>query len=82
MCLAMHASCRGSSNSWIIRYDDRTFGSLSEVTRVITGLCCVLETLGIRVIQVPLGHNKLETPALYTKVPIWTICAVTGPLDR
>ncbi|RYD20052.1 MAG: integrase, partial [Lysobacteraceae bacterium] len=35
----------------------------------------------IRVIQVLLGHTKLETTALYTKVATRTIHAVTGPLD-
>ena len=30
----------------------------------------------------PLGHSKLETTALYTKVATRTIHAVTGPLDR
>ena len=33
-------------------------------------------------IQVLLGHSKLETTALYTKVATRTIHAVTGPLDR
>ena len=30
----------------------------------------------------PLGHSKLETTALYTKVSTRTIHAVAGPLDR
>jgi integrase/recombinase XerD len=34
------------------------------------------------VIQVLLGHSKLDTTALYTKVSTRTIHAVTGPLDR
>ena len=33
-------------------------------------------------IQVLLGHSKLETTALYTKVATRTIRAVTSPLDR
>ena len=37
---------------------------------------------GIRVIQVLLGHSKLETTALYAKVSTRTIHAVAGPLDR
>tara|TARA_R100000365_G_scaffold99_3_gene336 strand:+ start:860 stop:1765 length:906 start_codon:yes stop_codon:yes gene_type:complete len=36
----------------------------------------------IRVIQVLLGHSKLETTALYPKVSTRTIHAVAGPLDR
>ena len=40
------------------------------------------EGVDIRVIQVLLGHSKLETTALYTKVSTRTIHAVAGPLDR
>src|SRR6516165_2695700 len=36
----------------------------------------------IRVIQVLLGHVKLETTALYTKVATRTVRAVISPLDR
>lgn len=36
----------------------------------------------IRIIQVLLGHSKLETTALYAKVSTRTIHAVAGPLDR
>jgi len=36
----------------------------------------------IRVIQVLLGHAKLETTALYTRVATTTIRSVTSPLDR
>jgi site-specific recombinase XerD len=36
----------------------------------------------IRVIQVLLGHAKLETTALYTRVAVNTIRVVTSPLDR
>ncbi len=36
----------------------------------------------IRVIQVLLGHKKLETTALYAQVATRTLCAVTSPLER
>ncbi|MGX9181805.1 tyrosine-type recombinase/integrase [Mesorhizobium sp. BHbdii] len=40
------------------------------------------QDVDIRVIQVLLGHSKLETTALCTKVSTRTIHAVAGPLDR
>ena len=36
----------------------------------------------IRLIQVLLGHKKLDTTALYTRVANTTIRTVTSPLDR
>jgi site-specific recombinase XerD len=36
----------------------------------------------IRLIQVPLGHAKLDTAALYTRGANTTIRTVTSPLDR
>jgi site-specific recombinase XerD len=40
------------------------------------------QDVDIRVIQVLLGHSKLETTALYTTVSTRTIHAVAGPLER
>jgi len=40
------------------------------------------QNIGIRVIQVLLGHSKLETTALYTQVASKTIREVMSPLDR
>jgi len=40
------------------------------------------EHVDIRVIQVLLGHAKLETTAIYTQVATRTICTVISPLDK
>ena len=40
------------------------------------------QNIDIRVIQVLLGHAKLDTTALYTRVANTTIRTVTSPLDR
>ena len=44
----------------------------------------VLEQLGrhIRVIQVLLGHNQLDTTARYSQVATRTLHQVTSPLER
>ena len=40
------------------------------------------QNIDIRVIQVLLGHAKLDTTALYTRVASNAIRAVMSPLDR
>lgn len=39
------------------------------------------QSVDIRVIQVLLGHKKLETTALYSQVATRTLCKVNSPLD-
>jgi hypothetical protein len=48
----------------------------------VIGTCRHSGVQGIRVIQVLLGHSKLDTTALYARVATKTIRSVTSPLEH
>jgi integrase/recombinase XerD len=52
------------------------------MTRAQLAMHLLEQNVDIRVIQVLLGHAKLETAALYTRAAVNTIRDVTSPLDR
>jgi site-specific recombinase XerD len=56
--------------------------TVREVLSVEEATHLLEQDVDIRVIQVLLGHAKIDTTAIYTKVSTKTIQAVASPLDR
>ena len=58
--------------------------SPSACRRTLCGIASppICSNSDIRVIQVLLGHSKLETTALYTRVAVNTIRDIKSPLER
>ena len=51
-------------------------------SRSVSATHLLEQDVDIRVIQVLLGHSKLDTTALYARVATKTIRAVTSPLEH
>ena len=61
---------------WQIGADARNKGRRNEITHLLE------QNIDVRVIQVLLGHAKLDTTALYTRVATKTISEVMSPLEH